>query len=110
MNNTVIPGDSGVVANLPIVLDSISTGTYKVKISGITLAYLNDKQQPQEMSQPDFTAGLTIAGSLRGDANNNTTVNIADVAEVAAYIYEAPTPLQPPTSLRRMPRISSLLI
>ena len=79
----LIEGNSGSVIDVTLDIDEeIEEGVYPITLSSITLTRKNGSK----IYPADATINITISDGLLGDADNDGTVDVADIVVVANYI------------------------
>lgn len=79
----LIEGNSGSVIDVTLDIDEeIEEGVYPITLSSITLT----RENGSKIYPADATINITISDGLLGDADNDGTVDVADIVVVANYI------------------------
>ena len=79
----LIEGNSGPVIDVTLDIDEdIEEGSYPASISSITLT----REDGSKIYPADATININISNGLLGDADNDGTVDVADIVVVANYI------------------------
>ncbi|MGM9686648.1 MAG: MBG domain-containing protein [Bacteroidaceae bacterium] len=79
----LIEGNSGSVIDVTLDIDGeIEEGVYPITLSSITLT----RENGSKIYPADATINITISDGLLGDADNDGTVDVADIVVVANYI------------------------
>ena len=85
--NDNFSGNSGALVTLPLVIGDVAQGDYTISIRNIVLA---DKAE-KEFYCADAQGSIHVDNVLRGDANSDGKVSLADVNSTVNYIVGDPS-------------------
>lgn len=85
--NDNFSGNSGALVTLPLVIGDVAQGDYMISIRNIVLA---DKAE-KEFYCADAQGSIHVNNVLRGDANSDGKVSLADVNSTVNYIVGDPS-------------------
>lgn len=87
-SNTAFQGDKGALINIPLVVGDLKKGDYRISIKNIVLS---DKAEKEYLCEDSYST-ISVEEVLRGDANADGKVSLADVNSTVNYILGDPSP------------------
>lgn len=87
-SNAAFQGDKGALINIPLVVGDLKKGDYRISIKNIVLS---DKAEKEYLCEDSYST-ISVEEVLRGDANADGKVSLADVNSTANYILGDPSP------------------
>lgn len=87
-SNAAFQGDKGALINIPLVVGDLKKGDYRISIKNIVLS---DKAEKEYLCEDSYST-ISVEEVLRGDANADGKVSLADVNSTVNYILGDPSP------------------
>lgn len=87
-SNAAFQGDKGALINIPLVVGDLKKGDYRINIKNIVLS---DKAEKEYLCEDSYST-ISVEEVLRGDANADGKVSLADVNSTVNYILGDPSP------------------
>lgn len=87
-SNAAFQGDKGALINIPLVVSDLKKGDYRISIKNIVLS---DKAEKEYLCEDSYST-ISVEEVLRGDANADGKVSLADVNSTVNYILGDPSP------------------
>lgn len=87
-SNAAFQGDKGALINIPLVVGDLKKGDYRISIKNIVLS---DKAEKEYLYEDSYST-ISVEEVLRGDANADGKVSLADVNSTVNYILGDPSP------------------